>query len=100
MRIMDDPLDPLTYVDFDDFVAHGDPLKWKFKGQKRGSPTVATSPSAPEGTMKHYDIYVDVHGDTIDLHYFRYLDGTPAPTAMRRYIRKIRRLRQTNFEEC
>lgn len=26
--------------------------------------------------MKHYDLYVDEFGDKIELHYFRYTDGT------------------------
>jgi len=26
--------------------------------------------------MKHYDLYDDEHGDRIELHYFRYPDGS------------------------
>jgi hypothetical protein len=70
---MDDPLD---YVDFVDVLQHGDPGKWKFKGAKAGSPTPATSPMAQSGTMKHYDLYQDEHGDEIELHYFRHRDGS------------------------
>jgi hypothetical protein len=70
---MDDPLD---YIDFADIIQHGDPGKWRFKGPKPGSPTPATSPNARPGTMKHYDLYEDVHGDEIEVHYFRHPDGT------------------------
>jgi hypothetical protein len=70
---MDDPLD---YVDFADVAVHGNPGKWIFQGRKQGSPTPATSPNAPPDTMKHYDLYVDEFGDEIELHYFRYTDGT------------------------
>lgn len=70
---MDDPLD---YVDFLDVIAHGSPDRWQFKGAKDGSPIPATSPSAQPGTMKHYDLYEDEHGSPIELHYFRYADGS------------------------
>jgi hypothetical protein len=68
--------DPLDFVDFLDVTRHGDPRNWTFRGPKPGSPTPATSPSAPSGTMKHYDLYDDEHGDRIELHYFRYPDGS------------------------
>ncbi|MCY2994737.1 MAG: hypothetical protein NTY19_43780 [Planctomycetota bacterium] len=70
---MDDPLD---YVDITDVAVHGDPGKWRFQGCKQGSPTPATSANAPLGTMKHYDLYADEFGDEIELHYFRYTDGS------------------------
>jgi len=69
---MDDPLD---YVDFVDVITHGSPDRWRFKRPK-DSPAVATSPSAPPGTMKHYDLYEDEFGSPIELHYFRYADGS------------------------
>ncbi len=70
------PDDPLDYIDFADVVIHGDPSKWKYHGAKPGSPTPATSPLAPAGTNKHYDIYEDEFGAMIEIHYFRYPDGT------------------------
>ena len=70
---MDDPLD---YVDITDVAVHGDPGKWRFQVRKQGSPTAATSLNAPPGTMKHYDLYLDEFGTKIELHYFRYADGT------------------------
>ncbi len=70
---MDNPLD---FVDFADVIEHGDPSHWHYRGPKAGSPTPATSPSAKPGTMKHYDLYVDEHGDLIELHYFRRPDGS------------------------
>lgn len=70
---MDDPLD---FIDFADILIHGDPSKWKFRGPKPGSPFVATSPNAPPGTLKHYDIYLDEFGIEIEVHYFRHTDGT------------------------
>jgi hypothetical protein len=70
---MDDPLD---FVDMTDVAVHGDPGTWRFQGRKQGSPTPATSPNAPPGTMKNYDLYVDEFGLKIELHYFRYTDGT------------------------
>jgi hypothetical protein len=57
-------------------VAHGDPAQWTYLGPKKGSPTAATSPHALPGTMKHYDLYQDEYGEEIELHYFRYTDGT------------------------
>ena len=68
--------DPLDYIDFADVIAHGDPGNWKYIGPQPGSPTPATSPNSPAGTMKHYDSYYDEFGDEIELHYFRYTDGT------------------------
>ena len=68
--------DPLDFVDFADIIQHGDPRKWQYKGLKPGSPTPATSPHAQTGTMKHYDLYEDEHGDLIELHYFRHIDGS------------------------
>jgi len=68
--------DPLDYIDFAEVILHGDPSNWKSKGPKAGSPTPATSPIAQPGTMKHYDIYEDEHGDEIEVHYFRYTDGS------------------------
>jgi hypothetical protein len=70
---MDNPLD---FIDFADVVQHGDPGKWKYLGPKAGSPTPATSPNASAGTMKHYDLYENEFGDTIELHYFRHPDGS------------------------
>jgi hypothetical protein len=60
----------------DDVLQHGNPDDWTYVGAKHGSPTPATSPNAPTGTMKHYDIYEDEFGDEIELHYFRHPDGT------------------------
>ena len=68
--------DPLDYVDFVDVIAHGSPDRWRFKRAKDGSPTPATSPIAPAGTMKHYDLYEDEYGSPIEVHYFRYMDGS------------------------
>jgi hypothetical protein len=68
--------EPLDFIDFDDVIDHGDPSKWRYLGPKRGSPTPATSVNALPGTMKHYDLYLDVHGDELELHYFRHPDGT------------------------
>jgi hypothetical protein len=70
--------DPLDYIDMDDVLQHGDPSKWMFVGPKVGSPAPATSPNAPLGTTKHYDIYVDAFGDQIEVHYFRHADGSVA----------------------
>ncbi len=70
---MDDPLD---FIDLADIMNHGDPSKWVFKGPKTGSPTPATSRGASPGTMKHYDLYEDEFGDSIEVHYFRHSDGT------------------------
>jgi hypothetical protein len=70
---MDDPLD---FIDFADVIQHGNPADWRFLGPKSGSPTPATSPIAPPGTMKHYDLYEDAHGDLIEIHYFRHPDGS------------------------
>ncbi|HUY36261.1 MAG TPA: hypothetical protein VMV69_26220 [Pirellulales bacterium] len=68
--------DPLDYIDFADVIVHGDPSNWRYKGPKPGSPTPATSPNAQPGTMKHYDMYVDEHGDEIEVHFFRRPDGS------------------------
>jgi hypothetical protein len=78
---MDDPQeeafdDPLDFIDFADIIEHGDPNTWKFKGNKKGSPTPATSSGAAPGTMKHYDLYEDSFGDLIEVHYFRHPDGS------------------------
>ena len=70
---MDDPLD---FIDLADVLNHGDPGRWVFKGNKAGSPTPANSPGAPPGTMKHYDLYEDEFGDSIEVHYFRHPDGS------------------------
>lgn len=70
------PQDPLDFIDMDDVHAHGDPSQWIFKGPKSGSPTSATSPHALPGTKKHYDLYINVDGEMIEVHYFRYSDGT------------------------
>jgi hypothetical protein len=70
---MDDPLD---YVDFVEVLAHGSPAGWRFLGAKHGSPIPASSVNAPAGTMKHYDLYEDEFGSLIELHYFRYVDGS------------------------
>jgi hypothetical protein len=70
---MDNPLD---YVDFADVIIHGNPDKWRFKGAKDGRPVQATSSLAPPETMKHYDLYEDEYGSPIELHYFRYADGS------------------------
>ena len=56
---MDDPLD---FIDFADVLQHGDPSKWKSRGQKAGSGALAHSPLAPEGTLKMYEIYEDEFG--------------------------------------
>jgi hypothetical protein len=72
------PEDPLDYIDIDDAMDHGDPGKWIFRGAKPGSPVPATSPNAPPGTMKHYDIYTDEFGEDIEVHYFRHRDGSVA----------------------
>ncbi len=68
--------DPLDYIDIDDVLQHGDPSKWTFVGRKAGSGVPATSPLAPPGTTKHYDIYKDEFGDDIEVHYFRHPDGS------------------------
>ena len=65
-----------TFIDFADILEHGDPSTWKFKGKKKGSPTPATSPDAAPGTMKHYDLYEDSFGESIEVHYFRHPDGS------------------------
>ncbi len=70
---MDDPLD---FIDPIDVFGHGNPNRWVPKGPKAGSPTPATSPNASPGTMKHYDLYEDEFGDLIEVHYFRYPDGS------------------------
>jgi hypothetical protein len=70
--------EPLDYIDMDDVIQHGDPGKWFFVGPKAGSPVPATSLKAPPGTMKHYDIYRNVFGDLIEVHYFRHADGSVA----------------------
>jgi hypothetical protein len=77
---MDDPLD---YIDFADIIQHGDPSKWTFKGPKPGSPKPATSPNAPPGTMKHYDLYDDEFGNEIEVHYFRHPDGSVGDVKIR-----------------
>jgi hypothetical protein len=69
---MDNPLD---YVDFVDILQHGDPGQWKFKEVKPASGITATSPDAPAGTLKIYEIYEDEFGIEIELHYFRHSDG-------------------------
>jgi hypothetical protein len=68
--------DPLDYVDFVDVVAHGDPSRWIYVGPKAGSPLEATSSYAHEGSMKHYDLYRDTHGQIIEVHYIRHVDGS------------------------
>jgi hypothetical protein len=70
--------DPLDFIDFDDVIQHGDPRKWRYLVPKKRSPTPATSENGLPGTVKHYDLYLDEHGDEIELHYFRYPDGTVA----------------------
>ncbi len=70
---MDDPLD---FIDLRSVLAHGDPTKWKPIGPKPGSPTIAHSPDAEPGTMKHYELYEDELGDLIEVHYFRHPDGS------------------------
>jgi hypothetical protein len=72
------PEDPLDYIDIAAVRKHGDPSNWTFRGPKPGSPVPATSPSAPPGTLKHYDLYENEFGDKIELHYFRHPDGTVA----------------------
>jgi hypothetical protein len=72
----DAPDDPLDYIDMDDVIQHGDPSRWASIGAKPGSPVPATSPNAPPDTMKHYDIFRDVFGDEIEVHYFRHADGS------------------------
>ncbi len=68
--------DPLEYIDFDEILQHGDPGRWKFKGLKAGSGAPATSPDAPPGTLKIYEIYDDEFNDEIEVHYFRHPDDT------------------------
>lgn len=68
--------DPLDYIDMDDVIPHGDPTKWTYLGPKVGSGVPATSPTAEPGTTKHYELYKDVDGDEIVVHFFRHLDGT------------------------
>jgi hypothetical protein len=68
--------DPLEYIDFDEVIQHGDPGRWKLKGEKQGSGVPANSPNAPPGTLKIYEIYEDEFGDVIEVHYFRHPDGT------------------------
>jgi hypothetical protein len=68
--------DPLEEIDFDDIVKHGDPGRWKFKGDKPGSGLPATSPDAPPGTLKIYEIYENEFNVEIEVHYFRHPDGT------------------------
>lgn len=72
------PEDPLEYIDIDDVLQHGDPARWNARGPKPGSPVDAHSLSAPPGTMKHYDLYTDLFGHDIEVHYFRHPDGTVA----------------------
>jgi hypothetical protein len=67
--------DPLDFIDFADVLQHGDPAKWKAKGQKPGSGSLAHSPDAPPGTLKMYEIYEDEFGQEIEVHYFRHPDG-------------------------
>lgn len=67
---------PLEFIDFDDVLQHGDPGRWKFKGQKPGSGVASHSPQAPPGTLKIYEIYSDEFGEEIEVHYFRHPDGT------------------------
>ena len=68
--------DPLDDLDINVIAQHGEPGAWKLLGPKPGSPTPATSANASFGTMKHYDLYADEFGDEIELHYFRYPDGS------------------------
>jgi hypothetical protein len=68
--------DVFEYVDFLDVIAHGDPAKWKYLGSKQGSPIAAKSQHAHEGSMKHYELYEDIHGDRIELHFIRHSDGS------------------------
>jgi hypothetical protein len=70
---MDDPLD---FIDPDEIYDHGDPNNWKKVGTKKGSGALAHSRTAPPGTRKIYEIYEDVFGDRIEVHYFRHPDGT------------------------
>jgi hypothetical protein len=67
---------PLDYIDFVDVLQHGDPGKWRFKGDKPGSGVPAHSTSAPDGTLKIYEIYEDEFGDEIEVHFFRHEDGS------------------------
>ena len=68
--------DPLEFIDFDEIIQHGDPGRWKYKGQKPGSGVPAHSANAPPGTLKIYEIYDDEDGHEIEVHYFRHPDGT------------------------
>jgi len=68
--------DPLNYVDIGDVIRHGNPSKWNFIGPKAGSGVPANSPDAEIGTTKHYDLYQDEFGRSIEVHYFRRLDGS------------------------
>lgn len=68
--------DPLDELDLNVIAQHGDPSLWTCLGPKSGSPTPATSGNASFGTMKHYDLYTNEFGDEIELHYFRYPDGS------------------------
>ena len=70
--VMDNPLEE---VEFADVLQHGDPGKWRFTGTKPGSGVPATSPDAPRGTVKVYELYLDESGREIELHYFRHPDG-------------------------
>lgn len=67
---------PLDEIDFADVLKHGDPGKWKSKGEKPGSGAPATSRDAPPGTLKIYEIYEDEFGKEIEIHYFRHPDGS------------------------
>jgi hypothetical protein len=77
------PDDPLDYIDMDDVLQHGSPSDWTSLGPKPGSPVPATSPNAPPGTMKHYDIYRDQFGDEFEVHDFRHPDGSVGDVKIR-----------------
>jgi hypothetical protein len=78
--------DPLEYIDFGEILQHGDPGRWKFKGQKAGSGVPAHSPNAPPGTQKIYEVYDTEFGDEIEVHYFRHADGTVSDVKVRKKL--------------
>jgi RHS repeat-associated protein len=63
-------------MDFNDYVRHGDPSKWKPLGEKPGSGKAATSEVSPDGTVKRMEVFEDEFGNSVSVHYHEHIDGS------------------------
>jgi hypothetical protein len=63
-------------MDYDDYMEHGDPDKWKYNGEKQGSGAPTHNPIYPEGSSKRMEIWTDEFGHEVEVHYVEGPDGT------------------------